>query len=363
MKKTLLALAVLAASGAALAQSSVTLYGVADGGMTIIDGDKTWHGMTSGGHATSRLGLRGSEDLGAGLKATFRLEGAINIDTGDGASSYTGAKAGDGFSFRRHSTVGLQGDFGEVRFGRELTAAYNALGRYDPFGSTGIGASGLWGNGGVGDAGINQGARTTDQRISNAITYITPNFSGFKVAANYGFGEVTGKNSEGRYLDMGATYDNGPISVGLSAERLTREEVIGSGSGDITTWSTGGSYDFGAAKLRLGYRQSKVDDYLGALGNDVKRKGFMVGVSAPVGPGLIRASYNHYRDEEDGVKDAKADHVSVGYIYSLSKRTSLYGTYSYLKNKDKGNRFSLSRSTGLDEGKQHGLQFGLSHSF
>jgi len=360
MKKNLLALAVLAASTAALAQSSVTLYGVADAGMTVIDGNKTWSGLTSGNNMTSRIGLRGVEDLGTGLKATFRLEGGINIDNGDGASGYTGATAGDGFSFRRNATVGLQGAFGEVRLGRELTAAYNAVARYDPFGSVGLGASQAWSNGEAGDAGVNQNARTTDQRINNAMTYISPNFNGFKVGLNYGFGEIAGKQSEGRYLGLGATYDNGPISVGLSAEQLSRDGV----SGDITAWSLGGSYNFGVVKVLAGYRQSEVDDF-NAINIETERKGYMLGITAPVGPGLIRAAYNRYQDGQTGAKDVKADHFAVGYLYGLSKRTSLYGTYAYLKNKDKGNSYSLigGSNAGLDEGKQHGLQFGLSHSF
>jgi len=359
MKRTLLALAATALSGAAFAQSSVTLYGVVDAGITAVKGDKTWSGLTSGNNMTSRLGLRGVEDLGAGLKATFRLEGGINLDNGDGASGYTGATSGAGFSFRRNATVGLQGTFGELRLGRELTAAYNAVARYDPFGSVGLGASNVWGNGGAGDAGVNQNARTTDQRINNAITYISPNFSGFKVGLNYGFGEVAGKHSEGRYIGAGATYDNGPISAGLSVEQLSRDGV----SGDITAWSLGGAYNFGVVRVQAGYRQSEVDDF-NALNAEAKRKGYLLGMTAPVGPGIIRVAYNHYRDSQTGwADDAKADHLSVGYVYNLSKRTALYGTYSYLKNKKQGSSFFLSSAADLKNGKQQGVQFGLSHSF
>lgn len=363
MKKSLIALAVLAASGAAMAQSSVTLYGVADAGVTVVDGAKTWTGLTSGNQLTSRLGVRGVEDLGSGLKANFRLEGGINLDSGDGAASYSGAKAGDGFSFRRNTTVGLEGGFGEVRLGRELTAAYNAVARYDVFGSVGLGASQLWGNGGVGDAGaLSQAGRTTDQRVSNAVTYVSPNFAGFKVAANYGFGEVAGKSSQGRYLGLGVTYDNGPLSLGLSGEQLSRDASATS-AGDITAYSLGGSYNFGVAKLLAGYRQSKVDDFNTAAGVEAKRKGYMLAVTAPVGPGLVRAAYNRYEDTQSGAADAKADHFAIGYIYSLSKRTSLYGTYAYLKNKNSGTRFTINGDAGLDNGKQQGLQVGVTHAF
>ena len=207
MKKSLIALAVLAASGAAMAQSSVTLYGVADAGVTYLNGNDNWSGVTSGNNLTSRLGFRGTEDLGGGLKANFVLEGGFNLDNGDGASSYAGAKAGEGFQFKRRSTVGLAGSFGEVRLGRELTAAYNATARYDVFGSVGIGQSRLWADGNIADpinnVNANAGAVTTNQRISNALTYVSPDFSGFKVGVNYGFGETTNGNSDSGYLGAG----------------------------------------------------------------------------------------------------------------------------------------------------------------
>ena len=358
MKKSLLALAVLAASGAAMAQSSVTLYGVADAGVTYVNGDKNWSGVTSGNNLNSRIGFRGVEDLGGGLKANFRLEAGLNLDNGDGASGYAGAKAGDGLAFKRQSTVGLEGGFGEVRLGREPTAAFNATGRYDVFGYVGIGQSRLWADGGVVDGSANAAAVTTNQRVSNAVTYVSPNFSGFKAAVNYGFGEVAGANSDSQYLGAGLTYDNGPLSLGLGLERLNKG-ANSVATGKINVWSIGGSYDLGVAKILAGYRDSKVDLAVG----DNKRKGYMLAVTAPVGPGLVRAAYNRYENEKAGVK-VKADQFAVGYVYGLSKRTSVYGTYAYLKNKDGAKVWRLSNDAAVkDNGAQQGFQVGVSHSF
>ena len=366
MKKSLLALAVLAASGAAMAQSSVTLYGVADAGVTYLNGDKNWSGVTSGNNLTSRIGFSGVEDLGGGLKANFRLEAGLNLDNGDGASSYAGAKAGDGLAFKRQSTVGLEGGFGEVRLGRELTAAYNATARYDVFGAVGIGQSRLWADGGVLDTGAYDKARTTNQRVSNAVTYVSPNFSGFKAAVNYGFGEVAGANSDRQYLGAGVTYDNGPLSLGLGLERLNKDDTA-TNSGKISVWSLGGSYDLGVAKILAGYRDSKRDR--GTAGDD-KTKGYMLAVTAPVGPGLVRASFNRYEYTAAGAAKLKADQFAVGYVYGLSKRTSVYGTYAYLNNKDyNGNNAVIPSLVGVgsgtlkDSGKQQGFQVGVSHSF
>lgn len=358
MKKSLIALAVLAASGAAMAQSSVTLYGVADAGVTYVNGDKNWSGVTSGNNLTSRVGFRGVEDLGGGLKANFVLEAGLNLDNGDGASGYAG-KAQTGLAFKRQSTVGLEGGFGQVRLGRELTAAYNATARYDVFGSVGIAQSRLWANGGIEDAPgtTYAGAGVTNQRVSNAITYVSPVFSGFKVAANYGFGEVAGSNSDRQYLGAGATYDNGPISLGLAVERQNKDSATTSGK--ISVWSLGGSYDLGVAKLLGAYRDSKQETVAG----DNKTKGYMLAVTAPVGPGLVRAAYDRYEYTAAGANKQKADQFGLGYVYGMSKRTSLYGTYAYVKNKDGAALVNLGGATLKDNGSQHGFQVGVSHAF
>ena len=367
MKKSLIALAVLAASGAAMAQSSVTLYGVADAAVTYVNGLDNWTGLNSGANKTSRLGFRGVEDLGGGLKANFVLEGGFNLDAGDGKS---GGATDSGFQFKRQSTVGLAGNFGEVRLGRELTAAYNATARYDVFGSVGIAHSQLW------DDGKNLDTTTfddpyhytTNQRVSNAITYVSPDFSGFKVAANYGFGEVAGKNSDGRYFGGGLTYDNGPLSLGLGAERMNKGDgaaMQAQASHDITAWSLGGSYDLGVAKLLAAYRQSTAKDVaiLGAT-SDLKNRGYMLAVTAPVGPGLVRAAYNRYEAKFDGEKGV-TDQFGLGYVYNLSKRTSVYGTYAYIKNKDDNAlNLTVNSSGGVkSNGSQQAVQVGITHAF
>ena len=344
MKKSLIALAVLAASGAAMAQSSVTLYGVLDTGLTYSKGEESVYGMTHvGGNVNSRLGFRGVEDLGNGLKATFNLEAGMGVDDGNNYMD----KDSNGMAFRRTSTVGLAGNFGEVRLGRMLTSSYLAVSRYDAFGDTGIGASLAWNIPQTGYA----------PRTENAISYTSPNFSGFKIGAEYGFGEKQ-KARDSRYFGMGATYDNGPLSLGLGYDRLNSNTMDGLlAASDLKTVHLGGAYNFGVAKLLAFYKQSKVS-------NAPKFKTFGLGVSAPVGAaGEVRASYNNYKISDD---NGKADQLSLGYVHNLSKRTALYGTYSYIKNKD-GLDFELNGAmggAGLKDGeKQHGLQLGIRHAF
>ena len=360
MKKSLIALAVLAASGAAMAQSSVTVFGVADAAVTYVDGASNWSGLTSGQNSTSRIGFRGVEDLGGGLKANFWLEAGLNLDSGDGASGYAGAAAGQGLAFKRRSTVGLQGAFGEVRLGRDQTEAYKITSRYDVFGQVGIGASKVW-------ADDTNNTFTTNQRISNAVTYVSNNFAGFRVAANYGFGESAAGNSDARYLGLALGYDNGPLSLGLGVERLnagTTQRADGAALtvlSDIDTWSLGGSYDLGVVKVLGGYRSSDAD--LATTGASAKLKGYYVGLSAPVGAGEVKASYNRYDRDSNTGAEAKADHFALGYVHNLSKRTAVYGTYSYIKNKNSGTAFNLSSAVALDDGKQQAVQVGVRHAF
>ena len=204
--------------------------------------------------------------------------------------------------------------------------------------------------------------------MSNAITYVSPDFSGFKVAANYGFGEVAGKNSDGRYFGGGLTYDNGPLSLGLGAERLNSgagAAMQAQASNDITAWSLGGSYDLGVAKLLAAYRQSTAKDVaiLGAT-SDLKNRGYMLAVTAPVGPGLVRAAYNRYEAKFDGEKGV-TDQFGLGYVYNLSKRTSVYGTYAYIKNKnDNALNLTVNSSSGVkSNGSQQAVQVGVTHAF
>ena len=346
MKKSLVALAVLAASGAAMAQSSVTLFGVVDAGVTYskASGTKANYGLTNSGNATSRLGFRGVEDLGGGLKAGFWLEGAIQNDTG---AANGGGAAGPGFEFKRRSTVSLMGNFGEVRLGRELTAAYNTVSAYDVFGQVGVGQN------------ISFGVKGDPFRVSNMVSYYTPNMSGFKAGINYGFGEKQGDNSANRYIGGSVGYDNGPLSVGLGYDQLN--DAI-AGFDKSQSLGLGASYNFGAVKLAGLIRQTQATP---AVGEKSKLQSASLGLTAPVGAaGEARVAYNYY-DNKD--VDGKAHQLSLGYVHNLSKRTAVYGTYAFLKN-GKGESFAvgangLSLSAPAAGKNQQALTVGIRHAF
>lgn len=368
MKKSLIALAVLAASGAAMAQSSVTLFGIVDTGVSYVSnadgGNGSNYGMHTSGNATSRLGLRGTEDLGGGLKAGFWLEGEIFGDDGNA----------DGFDFKRESTVRLSGNFGEVRLGRETTPTFRAGLKYDLFGATGIGQNmgyKRWSPvGGFDTAAADNDNNTI--RANNMVSYSTPNMSGFNANISYAFDEKQGVNKAGRYIGGNVGYDNGPLSVTAAYGTLAGS------AGDRDEYSIGASYNFGVAKVAGLAQQVKYkSDIVGE--RSAKYNNYLLGVSAPVGGvGEVKLQYAMYDQkgtlwaDQNGLhRGTKAHQLSLGYVHNLSKRTAVYGTVAYLKNKD-GSSMSLA-SKGVDNTvgrkdngfarNQTGVQVGIRHAF
>jgi predicted porin len=354
MKKTLVAIAALAASVGAMAQSSVTLFGVVDATYAYGKGDadkKTQ--LTNSGLNSSRLGFKGTEDLGGGMKASFWLEAGINNDNGSlgttntNNQTTTGANGGGGLTFNRRSTVSLGGNMGEARLGRDYTPHFWNQTVYDVFGTNGVGTTQTLN--GVGAAG-NLGGLTT-VRASNSIGYFTPGgLGGFSGQIQYYMGEnlSTAANSkDGGGISLRAAYDNGPISAAFG---YGKTKYL---AGDVATTNFGASYDLGVVKLSGLYDQDKVSN--GATG-----KGFNIGLTAPVGPGEIRAAYSNYKTDAAGTP--KTNKFAVGYVYNVSKRTAVYTTFAHVSNKG-GATSALNGATGVANAGSNGLDIGLRHSF
>ena len=360
MKKSLIALAVLAASGAAMAQSSVTLFGIVDTNVSYLDGvsnaagtnTESKYGIGTSGNATSRLGFRGVEDLGGGLKAGFHLEGEIFGDDGNAS----------GFNFKRRSTVSLAGGFGEVRLGRDQVPSYTKFISYDVFGQVGMGWSNWNGNN---QTTANNNNDANGIRSSNMISYYTPNFSGFTAGLGYGFDEKadTTNSKKGRYVGGYVAYDNGPLSVALSYDEssalvLTSPAATGADRNRLTL---GGSYDLNVVKLNAILQQTK-DDVPG--GSERKVNAYMLGASAPVGAGEVKLQYALY---DQKAIDSKAHQISLGYVHNLSKRTAVYGTVAYMDNKDASKLNLSAKGLGTIDARagdsQTGYQVGIRHAF
>ncbi|MCV2365447.1 porin [Paucibacter sp. DJ1R-11] len=333
MKKSIVALAVLGSfASVAAAQSSVTLFGVADAAARYNKAaGKTVKSLISGGNTTSRLGVRGTEDLGGGLKVSFWLEGQVDYDQGTAAAAFWG----------RRSTISLTGEFGEVRVGRFKSAARLHIEDFDPASTTGLGD--------ITKVYSALGSGVDLSRFSNQVTYILPsNLGGF-----YGVGEVAAGEGvdSGKQFGGRAGYKAGPlhVSVALSNAGATKKYKV---------TSVGGSYDLSVAKLNALYTTNKF--------GTAEQKILTLAATAPVGAGLVWGSWtksdaNTAAEAISGVGDATL--LAGGYIYNLSKRTALYTTVSKIENKGKA-RFSLANSPAVaNGGGSGGFDVGIRHSF
>lgn len=329
MKKLVIAGALAMLGTTAMAQSTVQVYGIVDMGIqSVDDGVDSKFGVDSGLQSGSRLGFKGVEDLGNGLKAKFVLESGIAADKG----GYTQGNT----AFGREANVALEGGFGEVKLGLQYSPLRQSLLKLDP---TGFGLTGsltnVWSDGGVA------------QRIKNAVSYSTPVYSGFQASVLYGAGEVAGDNSADRTLGLSATYTSGPLLATVAYNKLNAGQGI---SGSTKDWLIGGTYDFGVAKLHAGYgeRENFVNQ---------KSKNYTLGVSAPVGAaGTVKA--NWAMNDNRYVTSGKTNMYSVAYIHAMSKRTSVYTSYGYYKN---GDNADLMVAQAGKNGSA--LQVGLTHRF
>lgn len=317
MKKSFLALALMSAfSGAAFAQSSVTIYGIADVGVQSIDlGAGRITGIQSGQAAGSRLGFKGTEDLGGGLKANFVLEQGILLDSG---ASDQGGK-----TFGRTSIVGLSGDFGVLNLGRDKTTTLKFFDNFDPFASALINnGTGTRANYFVGGT-ANPAADTTG-RVSNAIYYGTPgNLNGFSALASYGFGENAGDTSTGRSLGLNLGYKIDALEVGYNFAKDNAFTTVGTVNtvNAVKAHTVAASYDFGVAKPVFFYQKQSNDT------SSVDKKIYSLAATVPVDANSkVLAGFTKVKNDAATASDSKQ--FSLGYTYAFSKRTDLYTAYA-----------------------------------
>jgi predicted porin len=354
MKKSLIALSVLAASGAVMAQSSVSLYGIADGFVgsrqtasifldntgNMVTSEQRQTVLGSGGLNGSRWGLRGAEDLGGGLKANFVLESGFDISNG-GLNVPAAPQAG--VLFGRQAFVGLsRNDLGALSLGRQYGAYENvrsaflsAQGNSPAFDATNgvpltqtlaiYAVKGAFTLPPVNNPSVQDDINTASvggrigawagyqARIDNSIRYQTPTISGFQAAVVYGFGEnkSAGANAT-KNASFSLTYVNGPLGLGLAHQddELARDF-------HLKNTAIGGNYDLGMAKIFLAYNQAK---YTGLA----RQNEWSVGLRAPLGATTLVAQYAH----SDGDDLGKTQSLGLSAEYSLSKRTTVYGGFN-----------------------------------
>lgn len=422
MKKTLVSLAALIAAGAASAQSSTTLFGVVDAGVSYYETTSRYQNypprsvpqpdikqsqwaLSNSGNASSRLGYRGQEDLGGGYAAAFWLESTLWNDVG--------TLGRGGVFFDRRSTVSLLGPFGEVRLGRDYTPTFWDDAVFDPFGVVGVGTSLIAQmlGGALPTVSLNRGFYA---RKSNSVGYFLPgNLGGFYGQAMYAFNEnVSSELIEddpkaaniartGGYAGARVGYTHGPFDIAASYGSSTLADNFHFGSTTkANTANLGASYDFGLVKLFGEY--SRVDvktdfaniaifPFTPALTPplDVNTRNFLFGLTVPLGASQIKVSYAQVKGEFFNftpygpvpmiTPDPKANKFALGYVYNLSKRTALYATFAVTKNEN-GAAIGVvnvasadvapgyvnvvnSSAPGYRADRGYGYDFGIRHAF
>jgi general bacterial porin, GBP family len=356
MKKSLLALAVLGAfAGSAMAQSSVTLYGVADANFTSAKGGTNrLNSLGSGGLNGSRFGLRGTEDLGGGLKANFVLENGFSIDTGaqgnTGTATATQPTATGQRLFGRQAFVGLSGGFGEIRLGRQYSLVGVLTDELGPLGTKGADLFAVQNSSG-----------NRFYRIDNAVTYMSPNLGGLTVNGQYSFqyeGAEQNKPNKNAGVSYGASvaYKGGPVQAGLGYIEIKDNQFVPAGNGNQKVTGLLGYVGVTFAGITVKGAYDQVD-------NDTAKDRVIYGLSveAPVGPFALAAGVAKAKDTT-GAANVKDDATlfNVQAVYNLSKRTALYTFYTRVSN---GDFAALGYNGPAIDKNSDQFQIGVRHRF
>lgn len=323
MKKSLIALAVAGAFAAPAfaASSNVDVYGKLRMSVDHISTSGAGSDGWQIADRVSRLGFKGSEDLGGGLKAVWQIETELGIDTTRTATSQDIAN--------RNTFVGLAGGFGTVLLGRHDTP-YKLAGSADLFGDTAADSQ-KSGTGIIGRNGF-------DTRASNTLAYVSPTWSGFSFAGAVipgeelsGTGAANDANGLADSYSVAAFYANGPLSLSAGYESYGGEtaSTVATGAADKTGWKLNASYTIGDAKIGLTYENA--DDTNAAAGVTTEKEdtAILASLAYGMGPITLAAQYGKY-DQKDtnATKNDDLTRWTVGAIYSLSKRTSAYVAYN-----------------------------------
>ena len=352
----------LAASAAASAQttaaaptSSVTIYGVADAFVQYADGANRLTRVQSGGLAGSRLGFRGNEDLGGGLRAVFTLEHGINLDDGTN---------GQGAFWGRQAFVGLaDSSIGSVTLGRQYGSLYPLTSDFSEFANGVYGPStavigGFGGYEPVRGSANSATANGGPSRVNNSVKAESASFGGVKVGALWGLGEAAGSTTGTRVADAWVRYTGGPLDAMVS---FVDDKIDASGF-SVRTISGAAAYSFGAARVTGGY--VSVDD---RSTTDADGQGYWVGADYRFGQHQVKAQW--VENKAENVNTGKTQALGVGYQFDFSRRTALYTSLTRFKNEGTAgyaNRWASTLPASLTSASERNiteLALGIRHSF
>jgi predicted porin len=384
MQKKLIALAVAGlASGGAFAQSNVTIYGVLDASAYYNHQPHagTTYGFASNNVASSRIGFKGTEDLGNGLKANFVLEEELNLASGATGSTSSGSNATGNNNFNRAANVGLSGSFGSLVLGRQATPTYAAVGASDAFGANSGGFVNAWVRSNLTNANVITGLTSTTTNSDGGVIlpgsyaagigYATPIFSNFQVKlfVNAGNGVTGTSYSNNGIRDIAFLFDDGTFAARYTHQEIKNTVAIGASNiteskGDLLAGSVKA---FGTWKFSGAWSKTKYD---ASLTTNDDTTVWSLGATDQINP-TTRLGVSYTIAKDDDVSTNKAKTLSFLADYTLSPRTAVYALLASVKNEGLaklnglygGN--SVSTATGYDarNGTTNGLALGVRHSF
>ena len=365
MQKKIIALAIAGlASTAAFAQSNVTIYGSIDMGYsyrydTINPRNHAISGIDSGQTQGNRLGFKGVEDLGNGLKAVFLLESGFFADTGVDHTA--------GSMFSRQAYAGLTGGFGTLIGGRLYTPHFSFVSSIDPFSA---GTVGQYRNA----YGMDRNALLDPVRVDNAVAYVSPSFGGLTFTGAYsnnaaGQENAVDNSQNNTVYALLSRYTAGPVDIGLNLHRIAAASNNGAVSTlkSIDNATLGGTFDAKVVKIHALYSYNLMDNV--AASSDQRIENWMIGASVPVGKVTIKTSYMF--SDGNTAAGGNTQQLALGANYALSKRTDLYTAYAIIDNDSakQANGTFIRRAAVVGDatnsgiGAQQGFQVGVRHTF
>ena len=344
----------LAAASAAQAQpaGNVTVYGLVDAYVQVANGATSLTRSQSGGQSGSRIGFKGQEDLGAGLRAVFAIESGINLDDGG---------FGQGAFWGRQAFVGLVSPYGQVTLGRQYGSVYTLSSDFSEFSNSATGPSTavIGGFGGYEPTRGSANSATGNggpARLNNSIRLESPVFNGFRLGAQVGLGEVSGNTGGTRVVDIYGRYTAGPLDTMVSLV----DDRIDATASQVRTLSGALAWRFGDYRVLGG-----AIDIGDRSASNADGRGYWVGGDYRFGLNLVRAQYV-VNEQKNG--DGRTQAIGAGYQYDLSKRTNLYSSLTRFRNEGAGyaNRWASSLPAGLTTTTERDItEFvaGVRHSF
>ncbi|MES2263665.1 MAG: porin [Pseudomonadota bacterium] len=344
MKKLIIACLPMLAADPALAQSSVTMYGVVDAGLVResggIAGSVTK--LTGGVESGSRIGFTGTEQLGDGLFAKYTLEMGVLSDSG--------ASAQGGLAFGRQAWVGLGGKYGQVSLGRQYTPLFLALNTIDPFGaiSTAGTAANLMSLGGI--------------RMNNTVKYAFAAPGGISVDVSYAPGEQAGDSAAGRQFGALLGYSAGPLVLKLAHHNSNSIPAGLAARTNGKTTLAGATWDVGVVKLAAAIASNK--GTVAIAGNQqIDTRDLLLGATLPLGAGKVMASV--LRKDDRGATGRDAKQWGIAYVHALSRRTAIYTAYGVIDNSVRAGQagfYTVGNASDLGSG-DHAFNLGMRHAF